>query len=110
MFSSFMLCFRELAVFNCWNCCKWTRKSSLYERFDSDGGFIAHNATKDTYPAPHPTKKVNFNGNGAAITDANHNTGNNIYNLPAYNDSDCIIIGSTEWNISDINSIYKPSL
>ena len=55
----------------------------------SDGGFLAHNASKDTYPAPIPTKKVNFTGNGAAITDANHNTGNNICDLPAYND--CIV-------------------
>ncbi|XP_053374760.1 tyrosine-protein phosphatase non-receptor type 4-like isoform X5 [Mercenaria mercenaria] len=62
------------------------------EKSDDDGGFLAHNATKDTYPAPIPTKKVNFTGNGAAITDANHNTGNNICDLPAYND--CIPNGN----------------
>ena len=54
--------------------------------FSSDGGFLAHNATKDTYPAPIPTKKVNFQGNGAAVTDANHNTGNTLCELPVYDD------------------------
>lgn len=56
------------------------------EKSDDDGGFLAHNATKDTYPAPIPTKKVNFPGNGAAVTDANHNTGNPLCDLPVYND------------------------
>ena len=57
----------------------------------SDGGFLAHTASRDTYPAPIPTKKVNFTGNGSAVTDANHNTGgsNNLCDLPAYND--CIV-------------------
>ncbi|KAK7499361.1 hypothetical protein BaRGS_00009336, partial [Batillaria attramentaria] len=31
-----------------------------------DGGFLTHNANRDTYPAPVPTKVVNFNN-----TDAN---------------------------------------
>lgn len=57
--------------------------------FFSDGGFLAHNATKSTYPAPIPTKKVNFQGNGAAVTDANHNTGDTLCDLPVYND--CLV-------------------
>ncbi|XP_076468051.1 tyrosine-protein phosphatase non-receptor type 4-like isoform X7 [Babylonia areolata] len=35
------------------------------EKSDDDGGFLTHNATRDTYPAPVPTKVVNYN-NGEA--------------------------------------------
>ncbi|XP_076460431.1 tyrosine-protein phosphatase non-receptor type 4-like isoform X3 [Babylonia areolata] len=36
----------------------WENRS---EKSDDDGGFLAHNAGRDTYPAPVPTKVVNFN-------------------------------------------------
>ncbi|KAL8615564.1 hypothetical protein ACOMHN_016141 [Nucella lapillus] len=36
----------------------WENRS---EKSDDDGGFLAHSAARDTYPAPVPTKVVNFN-------------------------------------------------
>lgn len=49
------------------------------ERSDDDGGFLAHNANRDTYPAPVPTKVVNFNNTDTAAKPGNHE-------LPYYNE------------------------
>ena len=47
----------------------------------SDGGFLSHNATRDTYPAPVPTKVVNFN-NG----DTNGKVDSQHHDQPYYNE------------------------
>ncbi|XP_046328010.1 tyrosine-protein phosphatase non-receptor type 4-like isoform X14 [Haliotis rufescens] len=44
----------------------------------SDGGFLSHNTSRDTYPAPAPTKVVNFNS-------SEENTrSDQYYDIPAY--------------------------
>lgn len=52
----------------------------------SDGGFLSHNATKDTYPQPIPTKLVNFpSGGDNQIKDIPNHTDADIQ-LPTYDD------------------------
>ncbi|KAK3108379.1 hypothetical protein FSP39_006663 [Pinctada imbricata] len=41
---------------------------------ERDGGFLAHNATKDNYPQPIPTKMVNFPGPESKIKDLPNHT------------------------------------
>ncbi|VDI68836.1 tyrosine-protein phosphatase non-receptor type 4 [Mytilus galloprovincialis] len=60
-----------------------SRASIHSEKSDDDGGFLSHNATKDTYPQPIPTKKVIFPANGSATKDVPNHTEND---LPTYND------------------------
>ena len=56
----------------------------MYFIFFSDGGFLSHNAAKDTYPQPIPTKHVIFPAsNGSATKDVPNHTEND---LPTYND------------------------
>lgn len=58
----------------------------------SDGGFLSHNAAKDTYPQPIPTKKVIFPAqNGSAQKDVSNHTEND---LPVYND---YMVGTMLW-------------
>ncbi|XP_046327998.1 tyrosine-protein phosphatase non-receptor type 4-like isoform X5 [Haliotis rufescens] len=48
------------------------------EKSDDDGGFLSHNTSRDTYPAPAPTKVVNFNS-------SEENTrSDQYYDIPAY--------------------------
>ncbi|XP_070210282.1 tyrosine-protein phosphatase non-receptor type 4-like isoform X4 [Littorina saxatilis] len=54
---------------------------SRSEKSDDDGGFLTHNATRDTYPAPVPTKVVNYgNGDANGKVDATH------HEQPYYNE------------------------
>ncbi|XP_069110904.1 tyrosine-protein phosphatase non-receptor type 4-like isoform X1 [Argopecten irradians] len=61
------------------------RGSVHSEKSDDDGGFLTHNANKDNYPQPIPTKNVNFPATDNQIKDVtNHTDPDN--QLPAYND------------------------
>ncbi|XP_041367187.1 tyrosine-protein phosphatase non-receptor type 4-like isoform X2 [Gigantopelta aegis] len=50
------------------------------EKSDDDGGFLSHNSSRDTYPAPIPTKIVNFNSKEETVRSDPY------YDLPAYDE------------------------
>ncbi|ESO98503.1 hypothetical protein LOTGIDRAFT_174229 [Lottia gigantea] len=53
--------------------------NQLYIALYSDGGFLSHNTSRDTYPTPIPTKVVNYNSELSKSADP-------LYDLPAYDD------------------------